>query len=222
MPHHICYRVIEQQICRIRAVMKKAIRAWMSGKDFYDPSDPICSSHNGVLNLRGLPVGICYYSHATGRRHQIIAEDCDERVRRYLKDRRFVEHPRLYSIVEPMMTKPSPADIAWNNAAIHHINSINALLSVIGSPPAYRSGRDFIPDDNAAADDLSIILLQMAYKKSPPIPYLVQGQCNTDILTIAVSPSWIPLGKAWYGTRDLMEFTLFKIGRIKSRPIELV
>ena len=215
----------------MKARMKRAIRQWMGGQDYHHPDEPV-SSFKGVLSYRGLPTGLCYYSLVTGRRHQIISEDADARVRRFLKNREFVEHANIKALIDAVHENPRALSPVGTDALVlRHINTINSLMKAIGSPRPFRSGDEYIsaertmdwePNKNRdMQNELTVLLYRLQTEGTEPFPYLVKSLHPRDTETMRGTAGWRPLGSDWFATRDLMEFTLFKIGRVKSLPLEI-
>jgi hypothetical protein len=214
--------------------MKAAIRQWMGGQDYHVPGEP-CSSWKGVLSICGIPTAFCYYSYVTGRRHQIVAPHADKKLDRFLKNRDVFEHPDIMAVIATMTANPRALSPVGTDAlVIRHINATNKMCAAIGAPHPYRAGSEFIADNRTATrepwqdetftteqNELSCILFRLQREVTQPFPYLVKAQHATDITTLRTTVGWRDLGSNWYGTRDLMEFTLFKIGRIKSLPFEI-
>ena len=205
--------------------VKHAIRQWMSGENYYDARNPICSSFSDILNYRGVPVAFCYHSRVTEKRHYIVGNNCPDRVMRYLKRRDCIEvgeeGVRLaINVVNHNFRRRSMND-TW---IAGYVREVNTFMRQIGGPAMFKSGEDYIGgrDQKGLADKLTVMLYRMEQSKSPPVPYVVKALHDSDIETLSSTERWISLGDNWFGTRDLGEFTLFKIGRVNSIPIEVL
>jgi hypothetical protein len=203
--------------------MKKAIRLWMGGHDYHDPDTPVCSSYGGVLSYEGVPVAFCYYSLVTGRHHHILSNTCPERVRRYLKDRETYEHPTLMALIAAMHENPRALSPVGTDALVlRHIENVNMVLRCCtpSAPPAFQTGSVYV-DDKEHARTLTVILYRLQKRNADPIPYLVRAGHDADIKRLRGEEYWIELGDKWFGSRDLMAFTLFKIARANSLIVDL-
>ncbi len=105
----------------------------MSGENYYDAREPTCSSFSGILNYRGVLVAFCYYSRVTGKRHYIVANNCPERVMRYLKRRDCIEVAEegviiAINIVNNHFRRRSSNDL-W---IAGYVREVNTFMNQIG------------------------------------------------------------------------------------------
>lgn len=201
--------------------MKKVIRLWMGGQDFYDPANPECSSFGGILNYRGLAVGFCYRSYVTGRHYQILDGKCPEQIVRYLKGRKYATVPDITITIAVMRI-----DQAILYRKSHRIRKANTYIKNLEMPLPFRTGDEFLkgcPDADAWlvwADELTVLIYDSQKNKAPLPPYLVTPLCETDKKTIQ-DGKWRRIDENWVGTKDLTDFIMFKISCIKSIAIEI-
>lgn len=210
--------------------MRDAVINWLSGKNYHRDGGE-GASLKGVLSHLGMPVGLRYHSDVSQKKHFIMSNAASPRILRYLKNREYAMCPpldimTLLSTTTVIDNIVQGSQIHWSRT-LESIHGVNNKLESFGAFPKHYNGRTFISDGGwttgmwGKENELTVILFRMHRPKAQKYPYLACGIHRNDIAELKSNPEWVNLDGSWFGTKDKTEFTLFKISRVDSIPIDL-
>ncbi|RYF12186.1 MAG: hypothetical protein EOO77_17870 [Oxalobacteraceae bacterium] len=199
--------------------MHLCLKRWIAGQRHDDPHDPEWSAtRDGILNHRGLPVGIAYENLALGGRDHIIASGSRvrDKIAKALGARYFVEYHDLPAVVSGF----AALVITDQRRHFHCLNRIyetNKFLDLIGARPRFASGHAYVDnDDSNVADELTHLLY--VYRGSPA-EYFFYTKHADDVAVLNGSTAFhycSPYGHNWWLSRNEHEATLFRIGAVSA------